>query len=323
MIPPPVLFLVFNRPDTTAQVMEAIRRARPPLLYVAGDGPRVDRPGEAALCEQARSLAMAVDWPCQVRSLHRAENVGCRLAVSAAIDWFFENEEAGIILEDDCLPSPDFFPFCAELLDRFREDERVMAICGSCYADPSSSYPASYYFSYYADIWGWATWRRAWRMYDRDMSRWPAFKRQDGLTAISGERVWHRAYWTKYFDAVHALRLDTWDYQWVYSVIDQHGLACYPVRNLVSNLGFRPDATHTVANDGGAPNPVSRLPHAPLAFPLVHPQHVTRILELDREIDALRLSLRQPAEPRGSARLLRPARRLLRAVVNAVCRTVS
>src|SRR5271169_304080 len=148
--------------------MEAIRRAQPPRLYVAADGPR-DRPGEPRRCEEVRRIATAVDWPCDVKTLFRDQNLGLRRAVASAIDWFFESEEEGIVLEDDCLPSLDFFRFCTELLERYRTDTRVMAICGSSYVNPGSNHTASYYFSYYADVWGWATWRRAWQLYDRDL----------------------------------------------------------------------------------------------------------------------------------------------------------
>src|SRR5262249_47548369 len=196
----PVLFLVFNRPETTARVMEAIRAAGPERLYVAADGPRDSKTGEAEHCAEVRQLAMNVDWPCDVRTLFRDRNLGCRRAVSSAITWFFEQEPEGIILEDDCLPSFDFFPYCAELLERYRDDERVMAICGSAYADVSSDYPHSYYFSYYADMWGWATWRRAWLHYDNRMDRWPVFKARGGLDALACGRAWHSSYWTKYFD---------------------------------------------------------------------------------------------------------------------------
>ena len=150
----PILFLIFNRPDTTARVFEAIRAARPPRLYVAADGPRQGREGEAERCESARKIATTVDWPCEVNAVFRESNLGCRVAVSSAIDWFFEAEQEGIILEDDCLPASDFFRFCSELLERFRHDNRVMAICGSSYAEVEAKYSGSYYCSYYADIWG-------------------------------------------------------------------------------------------------------------------------------------------------------------------------
>jgi predicted O-methyltransferase YrrM len=295
MEPAAVLFLIFNRPDTTALVMEAIRAAQPPRLYIAADGPR-GRPGEAVLCEQARCIAAHIDWPCEVRTLFRDQNLGCRQAPISAIDWFLANEEEGIILEDDCLPSQDFFRFCSELLERFRNDNRVMAICGSSYADLGSRYSASYYFAYYADPWGWATWRRAWRLYDRNLSRWPEFKARSGLETVSRGRRWHEAYWAGVFDATREGRINyVWDYQWIYSVIEQGGLACYPVRNLISNLGFRADATHTIFKDGIDPLPrVAALPHEKLTFPLSHPGHTRRLMTAERQIEELRLGLTSP-----------------------------
>ena len=313
----PVLLLVFNRPDTTAAVFEAIRAARPSTLYVAADGPREDRVGEAERCIAVRRIATSVDWPCDVRTLFRPQNLGCRGAVSSAIAWFFEHEPAGIILEDDCLPSRDFFRFCAELLHRFRDDPRIMSICGSCYANPGATYPASYYFSYYADVWGWATWRRAWKHYDRDLSTWPGFKCRGGLETISRGRKWHASYWTEIFDATHEGRIDTWDYQWIYSVIEQNGLACYPIRNLVSNLGYGPDAAHTVVADGqGRPDPVANLPHQRLAFPVVHPAHIGPSPSIDKQIEALRLKLEH--RPIIDSELHRRVRRLARRLLGQV-----
>src|SRR5262249_20722231 len=158
----PVLFLIFNRPNTTARVMEAIRTAGPGRLYVAADGPRDGNADEAKRCAEVRRIATQVDWPCEVQTLFRERNLGCRQAVSSAITWFFEQEQEGIILEDDCLPSPSFFPYCAELLARFRNDERIMCITGCNFQQDMKGYPYSYYFSKYHHVWGWATWRRAW-----------------------------------------------------------------------------------------------------------------------------------------------------------------
>ena len=156
----PVLFLIFNRPDTTKQVFSAIQKARPPRLYVAGDGPRPEQSNEAEICEIVRSIATNVDWDCEVKTLFRDHNFGCRLAVSQAISWFFENEPEGIILEDDCLPSQSFFWFCQELLEDFRNDKQVGAICGFYSNELDYKPSASYFFSRYMRVWGWAGWRR-------------------------------------------------------------------------------------------------------------------------------------------------------------------
>jgi hypothetical protein len=294
MTPVPVLLLIFNRPETTAQVMEAISAARPPRLYIAADGPRPDRPAEAAQCEDARRIATAVDWPCEVETLFRETNLGCRQAVSSAIDWFFAREEGGIILEDDCVPAPEFFPYCAELLDKYRDDARVMAICGSCYAAAEPNYHASYSFSYFADIWGWATWRRAWRLYDRDLSRWPAFAADGGRSALPNGWQLHKADWAERFAATRAGQVDTWDYQWIFTVIESGGLVCYPVRNLISNCGFGPNATHTTVESGQfMPQAVNRK-HETLTFPLVHPSRLYRSARIERSIEAVRLGFKPP-----------------------------
>jgi hypothetical protein len=223
-----------------------------------------------------------------VYTLFRMENLGCRRAVSSAIDWFFEHEEEGIILEDDCVPSADFFRFCSELLPRFRSDKRVMAICGSCYTKSTFDMPESYYFSYFADVWGWATWRRAWRLYDRDLSRWPEFKQAGRLRAAFKGDHWREKWWSSYFDQTAASKIDTWDYPWIYTVIEQDGLACYPTRNLVSNLGWHVDAHLTKVEAGSDPGPLACRPHQPYYFPLRHPHEIVRCERVERELEKLR-----------------------------------
>ena len=239
-----VLFLVFNRPDTTAQVFEAIRKAKPPRLYVAADGPRVDRVGEAEKVAKVREIATAVDWPCEVKTLFREENLGCKFAVSGGITWFFEHEEQGIILEDDCLPHPDFFVFCETLLDRYATDDRVWVITGDNFQNGVRRGEASYYFSRYNHVWGWASWRRAWQKADMDIRFWPEWK-----ASAAWREFWPdstaRKYWEKILDRMHRAEIDTWDYLWTASVWYRGGLTATPNVNLVSNIGFGPDSTHT------------------------------------------------------------------------------
>jgi hypothetical protein len=243
-----VLFLVFNRPDTTAQVFEAIRKAKPPRLYVAADGPRADREGEADRCAKVREISTAVDWPCEVKTLFREKNLGCKYAVSGGITWFFEQEEQGIILEDDCLPHPDFFSFCETLLDRYATDDRVWVITGDNFQNGVQRGEASYYFSRYNHVWGWASWRRAWQKSDMDIRFWPEWK-----TSAAWKELWQdsvaRKYWEKIFDRMHRAEIDTWDYPWTASVWYHGGLTATPNVNLVSNIGFGPDSTHTASAD--------------------------------------------------------------------------
>lgn len=243
MLEVPILFLVFNRPDTTARVMEAIRTARPQRLYVAADGPRDGKADEAKRCAEVRRLATRVVWPCKVRTLFRERNLGCRHAVSSAITWFFEQEPEGIILEDDCLPSQSFFPYCAELLRRYRDDERIMCITGCNFQQDMKRYPYSYYFSKYNHVWGWATWRRSWRYYDDTMKSYPEYVDYNCFKSLSCSRGFSN-YWRGEFDTVYHRTLDTWDYVWTFSCWANSGLTCTPRVNLVSNIGFGPDATH-------------------------------------------------------------------------------
>jgi hypothetical protein len=222
-----VLFLVFNRPETTKQVFEAIRQAKPPRLYVAADGPRANREGEAARASQVREIATAVDWPCELKTLFRDENLGCKNAVSSGIDWFFENEEQGIILEDDCLPHPDFFTFCETLLNRYASDERVWVVTGDNFQDGQQRSDGSYYFSRYNHVWGWASWRRAWTKRDMNIQFWPNWRESPEWKAWLPDRV-ERKYWTKIFDQMYRQEIDTWDYPWTASVWFHGGLSATP-----------------------------------------------------------------------------------------------
>ena len=260
-----VLFLIFNRPDTTKQVFEAIRKAKPPRLYVAADGPRADKPGEAEKVEQVREIAMQVDCDCEVKTLFREENLGCGKAVSSAITWFFENEEEGIILEDDCLPSQSFFWFCEELLERYRGDMRIWHIGGYKHFELGHD-KFSYNFSFYTPIWGWATWKRAWKYYDFDLSSYRLFRNELKNYNLfrSQKETNHRK---MILDKVCSGSIDTWDYQWNFCVRINSGLSIRPSKNLVKNIGFGNNATHTRLKNEVVNNAIKY----ELEFPLMHP----------------------------------------------------
>lgn len=276
----PVLFIIFNRPDTTAKVFEAIRQARPPRLYIAADGPRATRQGEAQHCAETRRIVEAVDWPCEVKTLFRTENLGCKMAVSGAITWFFDNEEQGVILEDDCLPDPTFFDYCDELLDRHKDDPRVMCISGDNFlpADVRRGVTDSYYYSAFVHIWGWASWRRAWKGYDVSMSKWSPRVGEQLLGKVFPDNAPLRRIWTNTFTRTAAGEVGTWDYQWVFHCWMSGGLSCMPAHNLISNIGFDERATHTTESGHDHAN----LPTQPLAFPLKHPATVARHQQADR-----------------------------------------
>lgn len=260
----PVLFLVFNRPDVTAQVFERIREAQPSLLYVAADGPRADREGEAVKCQQVRDIATAVDWNCEVKTLFRDQNLGCAAAVSEAINWFFEKEEEGIILEDDVLVHPTWFQFVDEMLERYRFEDEVM-----CVTAHSHDYPvqedASYAFSIYNHCWGWATWRRAWQNYDHELKEWVNKQNSDWLEQVGDGSRAFACYWKERFDSVLRSEVDSWAYRWTCSVWIAGGISIHPARNMMENIGFGTSATHTK----NRPERIDRT-HL-MHFPLKHP----------------------------------------------------
>jgi len=271
----PILFMVFNRLDTTSKVFAAIREAKPKKLYVAADGARPSRPGEIKICEQVRKMATAVDWDCEVKTLFRENNLGCKLAISSAITWFFENEPEGVILEDDCLPHPSFFNYCAELLEYYRNDSRVMHISGVNFQEGKQRGDGSYYFSNCPHIWGWAGWARVWKTYDLSVSTYPEFIKQNKLWDIFGRRR-DVAYWSWVLGRIYRKEIDTWDFQYSYCLMRQNGLSVTPNVNLVSNIGFSSDATHTNSSSKAANIPTQGIGK------IAHPTFMVPDKEADR-----------------------------------------
>jgi len=275
----PVAFLIFNRPGTTGRVFEAIRAARPRRLLVVADGPRPSRPGEAELCRATRAVLERVDWRCEVQTRFSEENLGCRRRISSGLSWVFEQVEEAIVLEDDCLPEPSFFPYCAELLERYRRDERVAFVSGTSYQFGRRRGPYSYFFSRYPHVWGWAGWRRTWRRYDVDMALWPEARDAGWLEQLH-DRRFVRGFWRTMFDDTYAGRVDTWDYQLVFACQAAGALSVTPEVNLVRNVGFGDGATRTTRR-----NRFAEMPAAPMPFPLRHPPFVVRHREADEETE--------------------------------------
>lgn len=266
----PVLFLVFNRPSTTKIVFEAIRSARPSKLYVVADGPRRDKPGELEKCQEVRSIVSDIDWDCELKTLFRDENFGCGRGVSAGITWFFQNEPEGIILEDDCYPHPTFFRYCSELLEWYRDDNRVMEISGNnLRPEEFQSTDYSYSFSNFNGIWGWASWRRAWNFYDFEMKEYKRVKQRNILDR-KYTSIYERDYFNWVFERTYLFPNITWDYQWEFVKRINSALTIVPKKNLVINLGFGADATNTTSSDG----PAANLKSSAVDFPLIHPPYV-------------------------------------------------
>jgi len=276
-----LLFLVFNRPDQTAAVFEAIRQARPSKLYVAADGPRENRSEDIELCAAVRQIATNIDWPCDLHTLLRPTNLGCRAAVTDALDWFFGIEPEGLVLEDDCLPEPSFFPYALELLERYRHDERIMCVAGTKPVDAAMDGAASYFLSIYNMCWGWASWRRAWMLNDPSLTHLDeflairAFPGQAQSSAVSRR-------WEERFRQVRDHGLDSWATVWTFACWANAGLTCVPRSNLVRNIGFGPDATH-LRDRASA---FADLHHEPLEFPLRHPSVIAPDYRYDEQISS-------------------------------------
>lgn len=261
-----VVFLVFNRPEHTQRVFGEIRRARPPRLYVVGDGPRADRPDDVSRVNEVREIiARGVDWPCAVHTNYAERNLGCGRRVSSGLDWVFAQEQEAIVLEDDCLPDPTFFRFCAELLARYRDDMRIAQIAGCSFQEQVQGGLPSYYFSRYPHCWGWATWRRAWRLYDHSMQAWQSDRGGDWFAEYVKDRE-ERKYWEKRFDDTLRGKMDSWAYRWTIAVWRERCSGILPYRNLVANIGIGTGSTHTDGSDRMGPQPL-----APMLFPLAHP----------------------------------------------------
>lgn len=259
----PVLFLVFNRLETTQRVFEQIRLAKPKRLYISCDGPRPNKLDEAQVVSDVREYILgSIDWDCEVHTNFRTENAGCKIAVSEGISWFFEQEIEGIILEDDCLPDPSFFRFCEVLLEKYRYDNKVFAITGDGRLSSKLEILGDYTYCKYPLIWGWATWARVWQNYDVEMADWQD-KRNDVLKSVSNYAP-TVSFWRKTFDKVFKGEIDTWDYQFVYTLLKNNGKCIVPKVNLISNIGFGEAATHTVNYDpAAADRPTHSVGHKP------------------------------------------------------------
>ena len=281
----PILFLIFNRPDKTQKVFDVIKQAKPKKLFIAADGPRSNRPADVQLCEETRKIIKQIDWDCDIKTLFREHNLGCKKAVQSAIDWFFDYVEEGIILEDDCMPNLSFFPYCAELLDKFKNNEDIFIISGRNDNPIDEQYPYDYYFSKFEHIWGWATWKRSWKLYDREMKLLtPEF--ENNLTKkINNEKgVLHL------LNAFHQTKdgnIDTWDHQMRLTAFALNKYSIIPKYNLIQNIGFDTSATHTKIS-----NLAEHIQAHTIHTPLIHPPQIELNSKLEQlETDRLHIPL--------------------------------
>jgi hypothetical protein len=265
----PVVLTLFSRPELVREVFNRIRSARPPKLFLISDAGRT--PNEDEKVRMSQAIAEAVDWPCEVFKNYSDKNMGAKMRLATGITWVFEHVDRAIILEHDCLPDPTFFRFCEDLLEKYKDDERVMHISGDNVqqGNPSFKCPESYYFSIVPHTWGWATWARAWKHYDVNIRLWPQAKKERWLENVfEDSAVLER--WEYRFEQYYRGEAQSWDGQWAFACFINSGLSINPRVNMVSNIGFGPEALNTKnPEDEGA-----NVPAFPLPFPLVHPHAI-------------------------------------------------
>jgi hypothetical protein len=273
----PIVFIVFNRPDTTAKVFEAIRQAKPNQLFIIADGPRQEFPNEPKKCDAVRSIFDKIDWKCELVKNYSDSNLGCKLRVYTGLDWVFSQVEEAIILEDDCLPHFTFFPFCEELLKYYRYDSRIAVISGQNVQLGKQRTDYSYYFSHYNHCWGWATWKRAWQNFDYDMKLWPLIRDNNWLEDIFYNKR-DVKYWTKIFQDTFDGKIDSWAYRWNLSCWINNQSSILSNVNLISNIGFGNEGTNTKTSTSIFAN----MPTEKMDFPLKHPPFMIKDTKSDQ-----------------------------------------
>ncbi|MDZ4668155.1 MAG: glycosyltransferase family 2 protein [bacterium] len=274
---PPVLLIIFNRFDTAVQVLEKLRLAVVPKLYIFSDGPRKGRVNEQVDLTLVQQKVLAqIDWPCEVFTNFRETNEGPRLAIGRGVSWMFETEEEGIILEHDCVPNSSFFHFCEAMLIRYRNNNQVMHISGDNFQFGEMYGDGSYYFSRITHIWGWATWKRAWEHYDVELKSFPEFLVQTKINAVIPYKAGQK-YWLHILQQCYENKVDSWDYQWNYVLLNLDGLSILPNINLVSNVGFDAQALNTT----NPKHKTARMETEELQF-IIHPSEMKLQHEADR-----------------------------------------
>ena len=275
----PVCITIFRRPEKTRRLIQELRRAQPPELYIIADGPRAGHDEEASLCAEARAAIDDIDWPCIVHKRWLHDNVGIKKCLSDGFNWLFEQVEEAIVLEDDLVPEPSFFRYCQEMLAYYRHDSRVFAVCGSNLQLGQKRLDASYYLSRRFCGRGWASWSRAWKFYDVDMTLWPLVRDKGWLhDALVAPR--NVALYSMRFDGVHSGKANTWDHQFEFASMSQNMVCAFPNVNLILNLGHGPDAAHNHESI----HPFVALPTEPMIFPLRHPTFMIPDLKADERV---------------------------------------
>lgn len=273
----PVVLIIYNRPDTTARVFDEIRRYEPAILYVVADGYKTGDANDEKKVENTRKLINNVDWDCDVRLNYADANLGCRTRIQTGLDWVFNQSERAVILEDDCLPNQDFFAFCDEILSRYQNEPEIMHVSGSNYLFNQIEIEFSYYFSIFNHCSGWATWSRAWKNFDPEIKSWPYLK-ETGFLFNLFDNDKSRTYWENAFQGVYEMQIDSWAYCWTLACWINNGLTVIPRQNLITNIGYGLNATHTK----NARSRFAEIPTSSLSFPLAHPARIERNYYADK-----------------------------------------
>lgn len=279
----PVALFVYNRPTQAEQTFAQIKAYRPLKLFVLSDGPKnsdVDRLNVA----RTREIFTKIDWPCDVVYRFAEHNLGCRESITTGLTFIFDQVQECIILEDDCLPDLTFFDFCTALLERYRDNPEIMTIGGHQPIHPDESNGDSYHYSKYPSTWGWATWRRAYRNFDPNLSTWVEREGYEWLLKYLGKDQYAR-YWSYMLSEAHK-GADHWDYAWAYHCWKKNGLSIRPTVNLIKNIGFGPTATHTTE----ALHPFGQCESSFMPFPLKHPASIEPPGQRESKIEELLFS---------------------------------
>lgn len=264
----PIAFLIFRRPEETARVFQVIRKMKPETLFIIADGPRNSE--EKILSDNVRKVVENIDWPCKILKKYSEVNLGCNKCCTAGVNWVFDNVDKAIIIEDDCLPNESFFYFCQDLLNKYEDDARIMHISGiNVNENRDNKNNESYHFSSIAQLWGWASWRRAWKKYDFNMKDWPIIKKENRLQNVLNDKP-AVDYFTYLFEKMYNYSFGTWDIPWTYTCMKENGLCIVPNKNLIQNIGFGQGATHSIANKGY----IGEMKLEALTFPLIHPEKI-------------------------------------------------
>lgn len=261
----PLLIIIYNRPHNFQKLINTLKKIKPKNIYIACDGPKsnvMDKHNVALTREKIKFI----DWSCKVTTLFQKKNLGCKKGVITAIDWFFDNNEMGVILEDDCIPNDNFFKFCYELLNMYKNNHNIASIGGQHFMGNKHLIEESYFFSRHFHCWGWATWARSWNNFDPTMAKWKKFGSFTWLYKLCNKNLIFTYYWYKIFNDCYKNKIDSWAYRFLFYIISEKKLTILPSKNLVKNIGFGKSSTHTSQGNYYTEN----LELETMKFPLLH-----------------------------------------------------